>query len=545
MKWPDLPENLDGLSAAEIRSLARAVAQVLANAPIQMSDEQRAEWEEWRQIGVNLNARAQLLADTEEPVPAPAPEPTPEPELSADDDSDDDVEDDDVEDADEDDLADNTPLPTSMSAGSERTVEVVSTRWRATGAVPGKSKGDSFESERDLAEAVMDAASAMASGASSRIEIATMQANFGERDNFLAPDDPYQALQFFDNLRNGGSEAIAAACPAPLTPLYDLACENTTRRPVAASLPTFQTPTRNGFSVMPSPTLSDVTTGFGQWTCADDADSMAIKSACQTITAGSPTDYEIYGVYACLTVKNLVNMGFPELVAAYLNRLQAQRARLAETLLLEAMGNGADTIDGFAQGYGANVSLMRNLMTYLGLYQDLERWDVDSMECWAPRWLMYALRMDAGSRRRTDGGAPRFPTQAEIEAEFRDAGFNVHWYIDRPTWATPFENRLTSGDPAALNFFPSTVELLVARPGKFARMDRGDLTVGVSPNNIYRIEEDLRRNQFTFFFESFEGLIDTDSCPSHLIEIPNLCFNGAQINDVAIDCEGEAGLIGS
>lgn len=541
MQWPEIPDSLEGLTANEIRTLAAKIARALADAPVRMSDEQQAEWEEYRQLAINLNSRANTLAETEAP---PEPEPVidePEVELSADDD-DDDVEDE-VDDTDETDLAADRPIETTLTVSTTQHVLAVSSQWRATGAVPGIEKGSGFDSQSELAEAVLDAAGAMSSGASSRVEVARMSANFGDRTDYLAPDDPMQALAFFDALRDGGSQAIEAACCAPFTPLYDLACENTNRRPVAGSLPTFQTPTRNGFSVMPSPSLSDITTGYGQWTCADDDDTEAIKSACQTITCGTPTDYEIYGVYACLTVKNLVNMGFPELVAAYLNRLQAQRARLGETLLLEAMANGATTIDGFAQGYGANTSLMRNLMTYLGLYQDVERWDVDSMELWAPRWLMYALRMDAGSRRRTDGGAPRFPTENEINAQFRDAGFNPHWFIDRPSWSTPFEDRLVG--TGTLNFFPSTVELLVARPGKFARMDRGDLTVGVSPNNIYRKEDDLMRNQFTFFFESFEGLIDTDSCPAHLIEIPNLCFNGAQIADVAVDCEGEAGVIGS
>ena len=107
--------------------------------------------------------------------------------------------------------------------------------------------------------------------------------------------------------------------------------------------------------------------------------------------------------------------------------------------------------------------------------------------------------------------------------------------MDRPSWATPIPDLATSGD---LNFFPSSVEILLHRRGKFALMDRGDLTIGVSPNNIYRLGDDLRRNQFTFFFESFEGIIDTDSCPAHILQIPDLCYNGAQIADVAIACEG-------
>jgi hypothetical protein len=33
-------------------------------------------------------------------------------------------------------------------------------------------------------------------------------------------------------------------------------------------------------------------------------------------------------------------------------------------------------------------------------------------------------------------------------------------------------------------------------------------------------------------------VIDTNTCPAHLIQIPNLCYNGQQIADLVINCEG-------
>jgi hypothetical protein len=72
-------------------------------------------------------------------------------------------------------------------------------------------------------------------------------------------------------------------------------------------------------------------------------------------------------------------------------------------------------------------------------------------------------------------------------------------------------------------------------------MDKGELNLGLGGNPL-RIEDDVRRNQATFFFESFEGLIDTDSCPAHLITVPGLCYNGQQIADTVILCEGQDAL---
>jgi hypothetical protein len=293
---------------------------------------------------------------------------------------------------------------------------------------------------------------------------------------------------------------------------------------------------RGGFKVLPSPSLFDITGGFGQWTSDDDSDPEAIKSACQTVTCSTPTDYEWYGIYRCLTVKNMVYMTFPELVNAFLNRLQARAARYAEILLLEAMNNGSDTIEVDRRyGYGASTSVVRTILNYLALYQEIERWDAGTMDAWMPRWLRYGIKMDMASMNRSDGGKNRVPSDAEVDALFRDAGFEPHWYIDRPSWATAIPNLQTAGD---LNYLPNSVEILVHKRGKFALMDRGELTIGVTGNNMYRLEDDLRKNQFTFFYESFEGLIDTDSCPAHVLQLRGLCYTGHQIADQLIACEG-------
>jgi hypothetical protein len=81
--------------------------------------------------------------------------------------------------------------------------------------------------------------------------------------------------------------------------------------------------------------------------------------------------------------------------------------------------------------------------------------------------------------------------------------------------------------------------MLVAPRGKFARMDGGNLTIGVTGNNIYRDNSSNARNRFTMFWESFEGVVNTDSCPAHIVEINNICWNGQQIADVVLDCEGQ------
>jgi len=152
---------------------------------------------------------------------------------------------------------------------------------------------------------------------------------------------------------------------------------------------------------------------------------------------------------------------------------------------------------------------------------------------------MSAMKADLYGQRRTAGGSRRLASEAEIKPLFRDAGVNPLWFIDTPTWAETVPAVQSGG---MLNFFPTTVSMVIAPQGKFAVMDRGELRIGVTGNNIYRDNSSNTTNDFTYFFESFEGVVDTDSCPAYQLEIP-ACWSGVQIADVALECDGT--LVGS
>jgi hypothetical protein len=526
MNWPTIPENLSELSASELRELARAIKTSLqANLAECHTAEDLAEYDEWAAKREHLVALAQrseaIASDTSDD----------EPEVVDDPDETDDGGDDGDDGGDE--AAVTTP-PIQTALGVTTTPEAITTGSRgirasqllATDAAPGKRPGEAFESYRELSVALMDRAGQISSGSDVKHTVATIPARF-EEDRIIGENQLFNLDLFSD-------EEIMAAMCAPLQPLYDLACANTSRRPVANSLPAFQFAARGGFTVYPSPSLTDITTGYGQWTAANDADAEAVKVACQTIECATPVEYRIYGVYRCLTVKNLLQMTFPELVEAYLNRLAAAHARLAETLLLEAMGNASTQIDALSLGYNATTTILSTILNYLGLYQEVERWDNGAMDVWLPRWLQFAIKMDLLRRRRTDGGTNLAASDGAINAAFADVGVTPHWYMDRPSWATPIPNLATNG---VLNQFPRNLEMLVAPRGKFALMDRGNLNIGVG-GNIMRDNTSLSRNEFTFFFENFEGLIDTNTCPAHIIQINDLCYNGVQVDDVAVGCEG-------
>lgn len=540
MTWPQIPESFEGMTSTELYALADSIKAARAAALPGLTTEGEAEFDEWtskerrirafavdtrgHELAADEEAQRQAAADAAAALAAEAAEP----EVIVPDEV---IEPEGVEPEAGTLATVGAPaVQTTMATGATRTREVdrAASRWVSTG-VSGPDKGTPFGSNLELAEAILDMSSVVEAGDTTKRYLGRITETFTP-ERILDANKPWMTIQ---NLYDASDETLEAAFCPPATPIYDLACENATRRPVFMGLPGFRTPERGSFTVLASPTLSSITGGHGVWDSDDDADAQAIKT-CQTITCVSPSTFEIYAIYRCLTVKNFMEMTFPELVAAYLNRLHAASSREAEILLLEAMGTASTAVSFPALGYNATTTILSNLLNYLALYQETERWDVSVMDVWLPRWVLWAIKTDLLRRRRTDGGRNVVASDGEVNAMFADVGVVPHWFMDKPSWASTIPAVATGN---IVNLFPRVVDMLIHRRGKFALMTKGMNSIGVTGNNMYRQDDDLLRNQFTFFFESAEGLIDTDSCPAHLLHMP-VCWNGVQIDDVVIDCEG-------
>jgi hypothetical protein len=409
--------------------------------------------------------------------------------------------------------------------GAAVATRLASAQFSALDGVDGKRPGDLFADPLELAAALIDRAGSIREDTDEHFPVGSIKGVFERR---LTND-------WMENLRMFEGEEMTAALCAPFTPNYNLACMNTTRRPVRASLPTFEAP-RMGVKIYPSPTLADITGGYGQWTAAMDAAPLSNEKVCTTIVCGTPVDYQMYAVWRCITIQNMLQMSFPELVDAWLNRLAAAQARYAETLLLEAMAAGTNTVFVEDTGWSGATSVARAVLQYLNAYAELQRWDTGEMDVWLHRSVMNAMKADLMSRRNTSGEVLRVPTDGEINAMFTNAGVTPHWFLDRPSWMSPIPTFSVGGKVAQ---FPRDVEMLVAPRGKFALMDGGNLNIGVTGNNLYRDNTSNAHNNFTLFFENFEGIVNTTSCPAHIVELNNVCWNGQQIADVVLDCEGQ------
>jgi hypothetical protein len=548
MLFPEIPENLSELSLDELRSLASALREAGRAFKAMSRDERRPHNEAAIAAKAALDKIEAMLAADEAADAAFTDDPDDGDSTGDEDGEDDDADDGDGNEGDPDGAAaaDVTAASAIERRGTPTATQAITVAGvRATGflAVDGvkvKNRavkaGTEFASFVELADAMLAKAKNVRVDTSQKHEVAVVRAEFNPA--LVLSENPIQNLAVWDAMANPrgrdvAPELTAAFCAGP-TPIYDLDCENTTRRPFKTALPNFSAP-RAAVSIYPSPSLSDIAgTAVGIWTSADDDDEEAVKGPCATITCGTPDDYEAYGVWACMTVKNLLTLNYPELIAQYLNRLAAAHARLGEIQLLNAAATTATPINAGGLGYGSATTITTQLMTYLALYREQQRWDDQMFDLYAHRWLQTAIRLDL-SRRNRDG-TWSVATEAQANQVFTDAGFDPVWFIDQPAWSDNLPASIATG--GVLNELPQEATVLVAPKGKYGVIDRGELTVGVTGNNIYRDNASNERNQFTYFFENFEGIVDSGCAPSHLITFGGLCHSGYQIADVDIDCNG-------
>ena len=545
--FPKVPESLEGLELAQltayrdgIKAAAKALKTTLALSGGEVPVEAITAQADLVRLSEAIEAKETEAADAAEEAARAAEALA---ALSADDD--DDADGDDDGDADGDELStdkageettastapakkDRVPAPRPQRKPATETltadkplgsVDVLTSTKAGALGVQG-----AYESWRQLAEDMLETFPSIAAG---------------RKETLATIKGDYTGRQFTEDAISN-LELTAAMC-APATPYYNLGCMNTARRPVFNALPQFASP-RGAVSIYPSPTLEDITAGLGIWTHEDDANPSATKAACQTIDCADSETYRIYGVYRCLTVKNMSQLTFPELTEAYLNRLAAAHSRLAEQQLLNAMGAEADLVLGRPLDYDGPVHVATQFIETLALHQEAQRWDNDgSWLVFLPRWVQAGIRVSLMRRRVTNGQGVRVVTDAEVNKLFTDIGFNPVWFIDTPTWAQtiPAVRNITNANP-----LPTRVDAIVAPPGKFAVMDRGQLSVGVAANNIYRDNTSNTRNEFTMFFENFEGLVNTDSCPAYKFRIDNVSWNGVQVGDIAAP-EGDGTTSGS
>lgn len=545
---PERPQDLSGLTRTELSALAASIrTAVLGARSLPRTPELVARLREAREFSDAVAARIAELDSADGDAaglfdsfdePAATPEATTEPEAPAAAPA---------AEAASAPAAPAAPAPAAPSAGAlaatlgatpvaDSAPARPRTPSRVVAAVSGGGydAGQELESMEDIAKAFVARIRATSNaGSAEKFTVARVLGTVPEDRQLTGHFDHDMAV--FGGADFLDADVQAAIC-APREPIYDLSFGSSVVRPVAASLASYGAP-RGGVSIYPTPRLSDISDGTGIWTRDDDADDAATKADCAVITCGSPEDYDIYGIYRCMTVTNMAAMTYPELVAAFLNRLQATQAQLGERTLLNAMRTDVNTIKVHSDGInvGMSIALLETLMRTIQSYKEQERYGDDiTFGCWLPRHVRTMLVVDQLRRKRTDNVslADIVAASKEITAAFTSAGVNPTWtYESASGW--PTLSNLANG--SSIPQWPTTVKMLMTPTGNFRRLDGAELNLGVGGNTV-RDTTSLSKNNFTLFWESFEGLV-AFGARSLELTLVDVCPGGHQVADVTLDCE--------
>lgn len=544
--FPEIPESLEGLSTEQLTELRdglragfealrerREAGEFVTAEVLEAARVARAAFDEVTAI---LDRPGQL--DELIPEPEAEVEETEEPELA--DETGDDAGDEegdadlgdatsDADDSDPGDLQDrDNPAPTG-----DRQPERHRTHFRAARGLRTHGAGETIESDAELAMAMWERSQDISLAAGDTVErfhVASAEGEFGEEFE-LSEQDVIHNMRILK-----APDALVAAGCALNEPYYELGCMSSLERPVLNSLRRFRAP-RGGVSVHQSPTLSDITDGFGAWTFADDANPVATKTPCATIACPDTEDFEWQGIYMCLEVSNMTQKVFPELVDSYKNRLGSLHARFAETQLLDAMIGAPNTIsllDTVAVPADTSLDALPQLLSAIGRtivayreserYSNAQRWDL-----WMHRYVRDVVRDGYIKRDPANEAGAIAAADSAITRGFAALGVTVHWVMDTPTVAAALEPAAIA-DGAAAPDYPDQAWWLLAPQGNLAELDGGSLTYGVAPGNLYRDTTTNTRNVFQIFQETFEGIIEfgcknvyglTTICPTGSLVAPH------------------------
>lgn len=413
-----------------------------------------------------------------------------------------------------------TPTPDAPNTGNAGPGFQVTPQIVTTSEIAGFKAGTALMTRREQGEALLERAKRVGrSGNGERFPVLKVQGYIP--DDLKMPEKGNEMFAFLQNDRYDEDGLVAGFCaPAPNDLGFCGGSPDT--RPVLGALRRYQAP-RGRVNKIQTPLFSDVgtgdgeidTTGLGVWTNADDDADPFVQKTCSIMTCPTDELFELYAIYKCITIKNFMQLAFPEWVAWYLQQLDAHWARDAEVSLLNQMLVRAGAAITATATYGAMASLVSRLNQLMNNYVENERYDDAGLVAFAPRWGLRQMQNDAIRRGQT-------LSRSQIESAIMDTGITkVVWTYDNPTAYNDVQQQAKG---TALEDFPTNFWMILTKGDNLRVMDFAARDIGITTEKTYRDTTSTVNNDFQMFVESFEGIIDM-GCPVWRFQIP-LCDNG-------------------
>lgn len=318
----------------------------------------------------------------------------------------------------------------------------------------------------------------------------------------LSSHEIYEAI-----MDNSGSNSLVASggwC-APSEILYDFFDIECARGSVL-TLPTFRA-TRGGVQFPISTALPAVNTT--DWVHTEEDDIAGYEKPCITIPCPTFDEVRLGAHGICVTAGNLMDRAYPENVRRYLNQVFIAHER-NENLRKIAILTTGSTATTFATSFGAASALINAVLLSAANYRDKYRMcDGAMLEAVFPMWVRDVIRGDLARQEGALTGAGGLPTNAEINAWFRDSGISPQFVND---WQT-LGGDMTTAD------WPATVDFLMYPPGTWTEFNGGTLDLGVVRDSVLNATNDFTAAWMEEFWaigmRGYESVVVTvPICPS-------------------------------
>lgn len=311
--------------------------------------------------------------------------------------------------------------------------------------------------------------------------------------------------------------AAGGWCAPPTTSydFYNVVCEDG-----LWDGPTVGTP-RGSMQWPQSPSFGDIM-GLDDnpwtWTNQDDIDTVGSNSPekpCQRIPCPELDDATLECDGICLTVGNLTDFAWPELVENHTRLLMAAQTHYMNMRKIQALVDGSVAVSPTSLGAGVIAPLLNAL--------DLQAWDMREkyrmcedavLETILPRWLIGMVRADLSLRRGLDL-AEAFNATMNLLADWLDtrnlrAQFVTDWQIGNA-------GQLGGAEPAT--DWPSTVQALLYPPGTWVVGQGMRLNLGVIRDSVLNRTNDhtaawMEECYLVARIGHESRLVTVDACPN-------------------------------
>lgn len=237
----------------------------------------------------------------------------------------------------------------------------------------------------------------------------------------------------------------------------------------------------------------------------------------------------------CLTVGNLTQDAYPEVIANYTRLLfaaHAHKINRARIQQLQAFANTPSVTGTFgAAGSGLVAPVLNALALNAQDYRSRYAMCRDAvLEVLAPKWLRSAMRSDL--RRRTGATTEQLAmTDARLMELFDVENIRVQWVSDYQERTTGYPGYYVNTTTPILSTWPSTVEFLMWAPGTVVLGQGMRLDLGVIRDSVLNETNDFTAEWMEECWLMFK--------PGHEVRriVVNICADGTTGAHDLTDCQ--------